>query len=218
MIQVITVEREYGSQGAEYSHHLAQRLGWKHIDSCIIEDVARKAGVAPTLAKRCDERIDPWFYRFGKAFWLGSLERLPDEPQVFDSARMVEFVKKYVQEQAANGSCVVVGRGAASMLAQSPGAFHVFVYASMPRKIRYIEEHFPEHAKDAENEIIATDRRRAEYIRRFHQREWDDRRLYQLMLNSCMGMDAMVEATIEAAGLHAVAASVEHTDQAAAVS
>jgi cytidylate kinase len=185
----------------------------------MIEDVARKAGVAPTLAKRCDERVDPWFYRFGKAFWLGSLERLPGEPQVFDGCadgRVREA--DTCRSRPAKGSCVVVGRGAVCMLAKSPGAFHVFVYASIPRKIRYIEEHFPEHAKDAENEILATDRRRAEYIRRFHQREWDDRRLYQLMLNSCMGMDAMVEATIEAAGLHAVAAAADHTDQAAAVS
>ena len=162
--------------------------------------------MAPTLVKRCDERVDPWFYRFGKAFWLGSLEQMPDDPKVFDSARMVEFVKGYVQEQAAIGNCVVVGRGAACMLARSPGAYHVFVYASMARKIRYIEEKFPEHAGDAENEIIATDRRRAEYIRRFHQREWDDRKLYHLMMNSCMGMHAMVEATVEAAGLHSVAA------------
>ncbi|HEY1499406.1 MAG TPA: cytidylate kinase-like family protein [Acidobacteriaceae bacterium] len=215
MIQVITVEREYGSQGAEYAHHLAQRLGWNLIDSCLVEDVARKAGVEPTLVKRCDERIDPWFYRFGKAFWLGSLEQLPEHPKIFDSAQMVEFVKGYVQEQAAKGGCVVVGRGAACMLARSPGAYHVFVYASMPRKIAFIQQRFPEHATDAEREIIETDRRRADYIRRFHQREWDDRKLYHLMMNSCMGMKAMVEATVEAAGLHSLVATAEHAAEAA---
>jgi cytidylate kinase len=214
MIQVITVEREYGSQGAEYAHRLASHLGWRLIDSCLIEDVARKAGVAPTLVKRCDERVDPWFYRFGKAFWLGSLERLPDDPDVFDSARMTEFVRGYVQEQATLGSCVVVGRGAACTLAKSAGAFHVFVYAALARRIKFIQSQFPEHAKDVESEILATDRRRAEYIRRFHQREWDDRRLYHLMMNSCMGMDAMVEATVAAIGQHAPVATAEAGSQA----
>jgi cytidylate kinase len=206
MIQVITVEREYGSQGAEFAHHLAERLGWKLVDSCLIEDVARKAGVAPTVVKRCDERVDPWLYRFNKSIWFGSLERLPGDPEVFDSERMVEFIRGYLIEQAAKGNIVVVGRGAACLLAKAPGAFHIFVYASMARKIRWLEEHFPEHAKEAEREIAATDRRRAEYIRRFHQREWDDRRLYHLMLNSCMGMESMVEATMAAAALHPVAA------------
>jgi hypothetical protein len=201
MIQVVTVEREYGSQGAEFAHHLAERLGWRLIDSCLIEDVARKAGVAPNVVKRCDERVDPWFYRFNKSMWFGSLERLPGDPETFDSEKMVEFTRGYLMEQAAKGSIVVVGRGAACLLAKAPGAFHVFVYASMARKIRWLEEHFPEHAKEAEREIQATDRRRAEYIRRFHQREWDDRRLYHLMMNSCMGMEAMVGATIAAAAL-----------------
>ncbi len=203
MIQVITVEREYGSQGAAFAHHLAERLGWRLIDSCVIEDVARKAGVTPDLVKRCDERVDPWFYRFGKAIWSGSLERLPSDPEVFDSERMVEFVRGYLIDQAAKSNCVVVGRAAACVLAKAPGAFHVFVYASMARKIRFIQEQFPDHAHDAEREILATDRRRSEYIRRYFEREWDDRRLYHLMLNSCMGMDAMVNATLAGAGLRA---------------
>jgi hypothetical protein len=202
MIQVITVEREYGSQGADFAHHLAERLGWRLIDSCVIEEVARKAGVTPDLVKRCDERVDPWFYRFGKAIWFGSLERLPGDPEVFDSERMVEFVRGYLIDQAARGSCVVVGRAAACVLAKAPGAFHVFVYASLARKIRFIQEQFPEHARDAERELLATDRRRADYIRRYFQRDWDDRRLYHLMLNSCMGLDAMIDATLVAAALH----------------
>lgn len=214
MIQVITVEREYGSGGADFAHHLAERLGWKLIDTCLIEDVARKAGVAPKLVKRLDERVDPWLHRFGKAIWLGSLERLPGDPDVFDAERMVEFMRSYFQEQAAEGKCVVVGRGAACVLSKAPGAFHVFVYASLPRRIRFIQERFPDHFKDAEKEIEATDRRRAEFIRRYHQREWDDRRLYHLMMNSCMGMNAMVEATIVAAGLKSIVPALEPVRQA----
>lgn len=211
MIQVITVEREYGSQGADFAHHLADRLGWKLIDSCLIEDVARKAGVAPTLVKRFDERVDPWYHRFGKAMWQGSLERLPGDPDVFDGERMVEFIRTYFQEQAAHGRCVVLGRGAAAVLARAAGAFHIFVYASLVRKIEFVKQRFPEHADEAESQIIAIDRRRAEYIRRFHQREWDDRKLYHLMMNSCMGMHAMVEVAITAAGLRSqVPEPVEH--------
>ena len=204
MIQVITVEREYGSQGAAFAHDLAERLGWRLIDTCVIEEVARKAGVTPDLVKRCDERVDPWFYRFGKAIWSGSLERLPGDPEVFDSERLVEFVRGYLLDQATRGNCVVVGRAAACVLAKAPGAFHIFVYGSMARKIRFIQEQFPEHARDAEREILATDRRRSDYIRRYFQREWDDRRLYHLMMNSCMGVEAMIDATLAAAALHPV--------------
>lgn len=203
MIRVITVEREYGSRGAEFAHHLANRLGWKLVDHCLVEEVARKAGVSKKLAERCDERLDPWTYRFGKAFWHGSIERLPavSDSEVFDSERMVEFVREYLAEVAAEGNCVVLGRGAASILSKTPGAFHIFIYASMARKIRWFEEQFPQQARDAEQEILATDRRRAAYIRRYYQQDWTDRRLYHLMMNSCMGFEAMVRAAADAAGL-----------------
>ena len=39
-IRVITVEREYGSRGGEFAHELADRLGWRLLDS---ELVARRA-------------------------------------------------------------------------------------------------------------------------------------------------------------------------------
>jgi len=123
------------------------------------------------------------------------------EHEIFDSERMVEFVREYLGSLAEQGSCVIVGRGAASILARAPGAFHIFVYASLWRKVRWFEENFPEHAKDAEEELLATDRRRASYIRTFFDQDWTDRRLYHLMMNSCMGIDAMVKTAIDAAGL-----------------
>jgi hypothetical protein len=203
MVRVITVEREYGSQGAEFGHRLAAELNWKLIDHCMVEDIAHKIGVKPQLVKNCDERLDPWYYRVGRAFWHGSLERTPTigDANVLDSERMVSLVREYLQDKAKAGNCVVIGRGAASVLSGIPGCFHIFVYASLSRKIRWVEENFPENAKIAEQEILATDKRRANYVRRFHQQEWTDRRLYHLMMNSCMGMDAMVGATMNAAGL-----------------
>ncbi|MBW4027615.1 MAG: cytidylate kinase-like family protein [Acidobacteria bacterium] len=211
MVRVITVEREYGSQGAEFAHHLAGRLGWRLIDQCFIDEIASKAGIPQSLAKNCDERLDPWYYRFGKAFWHGSIERMPAVPEqeVFDSERMVGFVREYLNERASEGNCVIVGRGASSVLFETPHVFRVFVYASMVRKVRWFEEHFPEHAGSAEEEIIATDKRRAAYVRRYYQHDWTDRRLYHLMMNSCMGFDCMVQAAIDAAGLGASVSALE---------
>jgi cytidylate kinase len=206
MIRVITVEREYGSRGAEFARHLADHLGWKLIDQCLIEEIAQKAGVTPKLAERCDERLDPWYHRFGKAFWHGSLERLPAPPEtdVFDSDRMVEFVRDYMNKLAEDGNCVIVGRGAASMLARASGVFHIFVYASMWRKVNWFQEQFPDQSATAEQELLATDRRRAAYIRNYFNDDWTDRRLYHLMMNSCMGFEAMVKSAVDASGLSSV--------------
>ncbi len=211
MVKVITVEREYGSQGAEFAHHLAESLSWKLIDSCLIDEIARRAGVDKSQVSRCDEQLDPWYHRFGKAFWHGSIDRLPAPPthSVFDSQRMTSLVAEYLRKVATDGQAVIVGRGAACVLANYPGAFHVFVYASRKRKLQWFQQNFPDRLPDAEKELEATDERRAEYVRRFYDQRWDNHRLYHLMINSCMGFDAMVKSTVEAAGLAALAAPAE---------
>jgi Cytidylate kinase-like family len=210
MVKVITVEREYGSRGAEFGHHLAERLNWKLIDRCLIEEIAQKAGVPKRMAEDCDERLDPWYYRLGKSFWHGSVERLPAPPKdtIFDSERMVSLVRNYLKEAATQGQCVIVGRGAACALAAVPHVFNIFVYASMTRKIQWFEERFPEHAADARRELEATDARRESYVRRYYDQDWTDRRLYHMMLNSCMGFDAMIEAALDGTGLTAQAPAV----------
>jgi cytidylate kinase len=204
MVRTITIEREYGSRGGEFAHLLAEYLGWRLVDKCLVEEIARKVGLDKTTVANCDERLDPWYYRIGKSFWHASVERLPaimSSAEVFDSERMSTLVRDYLTECVAAGNCVVVGRGAAAALVNVPSTFHVFVYASTARKLAWFRQEFPERAQQAQQELEATDRRRANYIRRVYNQDWDDHRLYQLMLNSCMGFPAMIGATLEAAGL-----------------
>ena len=193
------------ARGRSLPTRLADRLGWKLIDHCLVEEIAQEAGVPKSMAENCDERLDPWYYRVGKAFWHGSVERLPAPPidRVFDSERMVSMVRNSLKELAASGHCVIVGRGAACALCQTPGVFNIFVYASMTRKIRWFEEHFPEQASQARREIEATDSRRESYIRRYYDQDWADRRLYHMMINSCMGFEAMIQVTLDGTALAA---------------
>lgn len=202
-IQTITVEREYGSGGVEYARHLAEHLGWKLVDDVLVKEVAKRANVSPAAAERRDEHLDPWYHKMGRAFWHGSNERATAviEQDIFDATRMSELMQKVMQEHAHAGKCVIVGRGAACALHGVPGCFHVFVYASMARKIRWFEKEFPDKAHLAEKELIATDERRAAYVDYFYHNVWNDYRIYHLMLNSCMGFEAMIEATVNAAGL-----------------
>jgi len=168
-IRVITVEREYGSRGGEFAHDLAAHLGWRLLDSELPCAAARAAGISPELAKKYDERLDPWYYRYGKVFWHDSgysISGLSDD-QIFDSERM---------------------------LANQPGCFHVFVYATAAAKRNWFIRAFPEQAEQAEQLLAASDKRRAAVIRKAYQQEWCARGLYHMLLNSCIGTEAMIAA------------------------
>jgi cytidylate kinase len=203
MIRVITVEREYGSQGGEFARLLARHLKWELLDQSLIDEVAKRAGVSAAEAKRRDERLDPWYSKVGRAFWHGSNERadIMVEREILDTTRMTQLAREVMKDKARAGSCVIVGRGAACALHGIPDCFHTFVYASTARKVRWFERTFPDKKELAERELAATDRRRAEYVEHFYHTAWNDYRIYHLMLNSCMGFDAMIGATIEATGV-----------------
>lgn len=202
-VNVITVEREYGSRGGEFAHDLAMRLGWRLLDSELVAGAARVAGVDPKAAARFDERLDPWYYRYGKIFWQDSSYSTtgPVDNQVFDSERMLTLIRQEILDAAKRGNCVLVGRGSACALASQPGCFHIFVYATESAKKDWFQRAFPEQASHAEQHLAALDRRRAAVIRKFYQQEWCSRRLYHMLLNSCMGTEAMISATMCAAGL-----------------
>jgi cytidylate kinase len=206
MVRFITVEREYGSQGAEFASQLADLLGWELLDAKLIDAIAQRANVSTEVAQAYDEQIDPWYFRYGRAFWYGSVDRLSSAEEArFDSDRFVELLRETMRAAADRGNCVIVGRGASSALANVRGAFHIFVFASMARKVKWVTENFPGKAASAEEEILATNQRRAAYVKKFYGHDWEDPHLYHLMLNSCMGHEAMLGAALEASALRAAA-------------
>ena len=202
-VRVITVEREYGSHGAEFAHDLASRLGWKLMDSELVAGAARMAGVDPRMAARFDERLDPWYYRYGKMFWNDPVyaPATSGDEKVFDSERMLELIRQEILDAAKEGNCVLVGRGSACALAGKPGCFHIFVYATASAKKDWFARAFPARADHAEQDLLAFDKRRAAVIRKFYQQEWCSRGLYHMLLNSCIGTEAMISAVQCAAGL-----------------
>ena len=136
-IRTITVEREYGSGGALIAEKLAQRLKWKLWDSALTGEIARIANVGQEAAARHDECVDPLLHRLFKVFARGSYERsLPVSGiQAFDADQMVALLHRVIEDAAADGNCVIVGRGSPYILRNRADAFHVFIFAPPEEKI-----------------------------------------------------------------------------------
>lgn len=202
-IRVITVEREYGSRGGEFAHALAERLNWRLLDSELLTAAAHAAGVPKEAAIEYDDHLDPWYYRYGRIFWQDSLYTTTGlcEDNTFDCARMYALLRKQMEQAAQEGECVLVGRGSACALAGVPGCFHIFVYAPQAAKREWFQKKFPEEAAHADQRLADHDKRRAAVIKEFYGQDWCARGLYHLLLNSTIGMDAMIAAAAGAANL-----------------
>ena len=209
MVRVITVEREYGSGGAEIAKALADRLGWKLWDQSLTNEIARHMECDCRVVEEHEEKRDPLYYRLLKSFMRGSYEGSQNihRVQMADTDCIREVTERVVKQAASGGSCVIVGRGSAYYLQDRPEVFSVFVYAPRKDKVRRLRARGKSPA-DAAHLAETVDQERAAFIKEYFGVEWPDRSRFHLMVNSAIGEAATVDAILHTAGLSAPAAPV----------
>jgi len=202
-VRVITIEREYGSGGANIARLLAERLGWTLWDQRLTDEIARLAKCDRAAVSQREERTDPLYYRLLKSFMRGSFEGSLNVPRlkVVDTDVIVSLTKRIVEKAADDGRCVIVGRGAAFFLANRSDVFNVFIYAPHEHKVHRLIRGGIERRK-ATSLVETVDDERADFIRKYFGKEWPCRRLYNLMINSRSGDETVVRTILNAIATH----------------
>jgi cytidylate kinase len=202
-VRVITIEREYGSGGADIARMLADRLGWTLWDQRLTDEIARLAECDRSEVSQREERTDPLYYRLLKSFLRGSFEGSLNVPRLklLDTDVIVSLTKRIVEKAAAEGSCVIVGRGAAFFLANRSDVFNVFIYAPHEHKVQRLIRGGVE-ARKAARLVENVDVERADFIKKYFDKEWPCRRLYHLMINSRAGDEAVVRTILHTIATH----------------
>jgi cytidylate kinase len=194
MIRVITIEREYGSGGADIARKLAERLGWQLWDQKLTDEIARQMECESSTVEEHAEKRDALHYRLFKAFLRGSFEGSLNAPRLkmVDADCIREVAERVVTAAAKSGGSVIVGRGSAYYLRERPDALHVFVYAPFEAKVKRLLD-----AGKSEDEAIelaeTVDRDRAAYIKQYFDVDWPARQFFHLMINSLIGDEVVVE-------------------------
>lgn len=202
MIRVVTIEREYGSGGADIAKAVAARLGFKLWDQLLTNEIARLMECDCRVVEEREERNDPLYYRLFKSFMRGSYEGSLNAPRLkmVDADCIRETTERVVGHAAAEGSCVIVGRGSAYYLQNRPDAFHVFIYAPFEEKVRRLKAQGKSES-DARHLAETVDRDRAAFIEKYFTIEWPGRDRFHLMLNSKIGEEAAVETILNVIAL-----------------
>src|SRR4051812_22493859 len=120
---LITISRQYGAGGSEVARRVAAALGWRVLDNELIEEVGRRAGVPAEQVAEREERGPSFVERLARTLAASTPELLPrpvpggtlPKLQERDLVRLTESV---VEEAAAKGRLVLVGRAAPAVLAQ----------------------------------------------------------------------------------------------------
>jgi cytidylate kinase len=194
MIRVITLDREYGSGGAEIAQALADRLTWKLWDQALTNAIAREMDCEGRVVQEHEEKRDPLYYRLLKSFMRGSYEGSQNAQRVkmADTDCIREVTENVVKRAAEKGECVIVGRGSAYYLQGRRDAFHVFIYAPHKDKVRRLRARGKSEQEAAELADNVDDERAA-FIKQYFGVDWPDRHKFHLMVNSALGEAAAVD-------------------------
>jgi cytidylate kinase len=199
MFNVVTVAREYGSGGSDIGRRVAELLGWECLDKQIIERVAAKGKVDRAWAEKADELTPTWWDRVMKSISYGSPEAYVEEAVESETDRdqLQKFTANVIDEAGKQGKCVIIGRSAQCVLRHAPHVLHVLAYAPLAEKIERMKLRHPQEP-DLPALLRRMDSERAHYTQNYYGYDWSNRALYQLCVNSTMGIDACAGLIVQA--------------------
>ena len=186
---LVTITRQYASGGSEIARRAAERLGWMLIDNEFVDQVARLAGLPPDEVARREERAPGLLERLARTLAVASPEMFistggSPPPVEADEVSIIKMTERVIEEAAAEGRVVLVGRGAQAVLATRPNALHVYVVASLPFRKHVAVERLGVDPANAEKVIHETDQQRDAYVKTHYNRNRQELTQYDLVLNA----------------------------------
>lgn len=196
MIRNITVEREYGAGGSAIADALAGKLGWQLWDAQFTHEIARRLKCNVAAVEKREERLDPTFYRLAKIFMRGSYEESHvGTLELLDADHLAHLSERIITGIAEKGSAVMVGRAAPWFLRNRADTFRVFVYASFEDKVNNVMKR-GKSRQEAERLVDTVDQDRAAFVKKYFNKNWPHREIYNLMINSQPGVEFVVQSVL----------------------
>ena len=219
---VITISRQYGSDGRTVGLRAAEAAGYLYIDKELIEEVAREAQVPVSEVERFDERPEhPALRVFRKFLTSGYGDPLIDLPDyemwppttvselatqrqpalsVLDEESILRLTREAILRLADRDKIVLMGRGSQALLADRSDVLHVRIVAPLEYRILIVMERDGLGREEAARQCQKVDEKRKRYIKRHYGVAWDDPKLYHLTINTEQtGVEAAAQIIVETA-------------------
>lgn len=180
MGKVITIGREFGSNGRAIARELSEALSIQFYDKELIEMAAKKSKLSDEDLAEIDEtRANPWIYSsVGYQVGSGYTTVEPINDLLYQAEASV------IRDVAESENCIIVGRCSDYVLKDKIDSRHVFVYAPLNYRLSVVMNRDNLDEKKARSVIKKVDKRRRLYYNFYTDRNWNDLRNYDLSLDS----------------------------------
>jgi len=182
---LITISRSLGSGGKIIAEKAAKALNLELYDDDRLQQAAVERGIPTEHVKNLDEKAPGLFDRL-----------LSRKPETY-----LEIMESVVYDVARKGEGVILGHGSQMLLRDFGCAFHVYVHATGPTRIKYVMEKNGVSRDAAQKLIQKSDHQQRGFFRFAFQMDWNSPSLYDLIINTeKLGIDAAVKLIVDTAG------------------
>lgn len=178
---IITIGRQYGSNGRAVGIELARRENIPYYDKEILARAAEGSGISQGVFEDCDENtrrlsfamaLDP--YSLG--YSINPASRVSTEVSAaFDNA---------IKEIANEGPCIIIGRHADFILHEYKKVLRIFLYAPFDMRVKTVMEREDLSENEASKLIKKVDKERAQYYSFYTSQKWGAKESYDVCLNT----------------------------------
>lgn len=178
--RIITIGRQFGSDGHEIGMALAERLGIHCYDRELIELASEDLAIPYDQLKLVDEKREkPWSYQTDVD---PSLERKYRYGHIDE--KLFHAQSDTIRQLAEKEDCVIIGRCADFVLQDVETSKHIFLYAPYEIRIQTIMERYSLDEKRAEKLLLKVDKDRSYYYNYYTDQYWEDLENYDLCLDT----------------------------------
>lgn len=194
MNQIITISRQFGSGGRVIGEKLAGKLGIPFYDKELISRAAKESGFAEAAFENAEKKAsNSLLYSLAMGMNAYGNQDIGFTHLSLDD-QLYLAQSNVIRKVAEEGPCVIVGRCADYVLRDVHNVVNIFIWADIEaRKKRAIEQYHLK-ANKVEEEILRTDRRRANYYNYHASEKWGKAENYHLSVRSdYVGIDSSVD-------------------------
>ena len=190
---VITIARQYGSNGREIGIRVAELLGINFYDKELITMASQKTGISADVINNIDEKAtNSLLYTLAlSSSSHGDISagfNMPVNDKLFVAQSEI------IRELANENDCVIIGRCGDYVLRSHKRLVSIFIYADLETRIKRIMERHNISYDEAKERVAKTDKRRINYYNFYTGRKWGKYDHYNLSLNSGMlGVEATAQ-------------------------
>ena len=145
-MSIITISRQFGSEGKTLGRRLSDTLGYYYVDEDIIERAVMEVYLSSDGKKIFGEEPGDKLKRFISRLnpFGTSLMELPlsDSERHIDGFKYIELLNLIIPKIAADGDVIIVGRGGQYVLHDFDETYHLLLIAKMEDRIKFIEKDY----------------------------------------------------------------------------